>query len=102
MITRRDEPRRVTHYGAAPLRDHAGYTVEVGVEDGAGLLNIRVGLDGGTCHCIRADLDTAAVAELVERELAFLTDQHAALPAPVLAKLRGHLDSLHDTHQERK
>ncbi|MBF6358131.1 hypothetical protein IU449_26910 [Nocardia higoensis] len=74
MITRRDEPRRVTHYGDAPLVDHAGYTVDVGVEDGTGRMTLRVGLGDSSCHGIRADLDLDAVTELRDRCNTFLND----------------------------
>ncbi|WP_280193268.1 hypothetical protein [Nocardia farcinica] len=74
MITRHDDVHRVTHYGAAPLVDHAGYSVEVGVEDGSDLMSIRVGLTDTPCHAIRADLPTTAVAELRDRCDAFLHD----------------------------
>lgn len=74
MITRHDDGRRVTLYGAAPLIDHEGYAVEVGCEDGAELFSVRVGLDDNPIHAIRADLPAREVRELRARCDAFLQD----------------------------
>ena len=75
MITRHDDGKAVTLYGDGPLIDHAGYTVEVGCEDGSALFTVRVGLDSDSCRAIRADLTPAAVAELRDRCNAYLKDQ---------------------------
>ncbi len=74
MITRHDSGRRVTYYGDAPIRDHEGYIVETGCEDGADLMIVRVAFDDNPVHAIRADLPPAKVAELRARCDAFLQD----------------------------
>lgn len=74
MNTRHDDGKGVTYYGDAALVDHSGYTVEVGCEDGAELLSLRVGLDDNPIHAIRADLPARKVAELRDRCDQFLKD----------------------------
>ncbi|WP_109527205.1 MULTISPECIES: hypothetical protein [Nocardia] len=64
-MTSRPLDDRGVYIGDAPIRDHAGYTVDVGVEDRHVVL--KNALDGNSIHGIRTDLAGDQVDDLIER-----------------------------------
>lgn len=64
-MTSRPLDDRGVYIGDAPIRDHAGYTVDVGVEDRH--VVVKNALDDNAIHGIRADLNLPEAVALRDR-----------------------------------